>query len=87
MSIQNLEHLFKPESVAVIGASNHKNRVSSVVIRNLLQGGFAGTIMPINPKHTAAQNLRMLRTMTSLGFSKQRTDDMKILQVTMDLSQ
>jgi len=33
-----------------------------------------------------AQNLRMLRMMTSLGFSKQRTDDMKILQVTLDLS-
>jgi len=53
MSIKNLEHLFKPKSVAVIGASNRSNRVGSVVIRNLLQGDFAGPIMPVNPKHTA----------------------------------
>lgn len=32
-----------------------------------------------------ARNSRMLRMMTSLGFSKEKTDDMKILNVTLDL--
>ena len=53
MSIQNLEHLFRPKSVAVIGASNRPQSVGAVVIRNLLQGGFDGPIMPVNPKHQA----------------------------------
>ena len=44
MSIQNLEHLFRPKSVAVIGASNRPQSVGAVVIRNLLQGGFDGPI-------------------------------------------
>lgn len=53
MSIQNLEHLFRPKSVAVIGASNRPQSVGAVIIRNLLQGGFEGPIMPVNPKHEA----------------------------------
>jgi acetyltransferase len=53
MSIQNLEHLFRPGSIAVIGASNRPQSVGAVVIRNLLQGGFSGPIMPVNPKQEA----------------------------------
>ncbi len=53
MSIHNLEHLFRPKSIAVIGASNRPQSVGAVLIRNLLQGGFNGPIMPVNPKHLA----------------------------------
>ena len=53
MSIHNLEHLFRPSSIAVVGASNRPHSVGAVVIRNLLQGGFDGPIMPVNPKHQA----------------------------------
>ncbi|MCP4282841.1 MAG: GNAT family N-acetyltransferase [Gammaproteobacteria bacterium] len=53
MSTRNLEKLFKPESVAVIGASNRPNAVGTVVMRNLLEGGFLGPIMPVNPKRKA----------------------------------
>ena len=53
MSLRNLEYLFRPECIAVIGASNRPQRVGSVIIRNLLQGGFARPIMPVNPKYTA----------------------------------
>ncbi|MFH1803626.1 MAG: bifunctional acetate--CoA ligase family protein/GNAT family N-acetyltransferase [Pseudomonadota bacterium] len=51
MSTVNLEHLFKPSSVAVIGASNRPRSVGQVIMRNLLAGGFAGPIMPVNPRH------------------------------------
>jgi len=53
MSLRNLKYLFRPECVAVIGASNRSQRVGSVLIRNLLQGGFSGPIMPVNPKYSA----------------------------------
>lgn len=49
MSTKNLDHLFKPKSVAVIGASNRPQSVGQVLMRNLLAGGFAGPIMPVNP--------------------------------------
>ncbi|MGB0748497.1 MAG: bifunctional acetate--CoA ligase family protein/GNAT family N-acetyltransferase [Magnetospiraceae bacterium] len=50
MSTRNLGQLFKPESVAVIGATNREGSVGAFVMRNLLQGGFSGPIMPVNPK-------------------------------------
>jgi acetyltransferase len=42
MSVRNLEHLFRPASVAVIGASNRPHSVGHTVMHNLLKGGFAG---------------------------------------------
>ncbi|WP_454062050.1 acetate--CoA ligase family protein [Candidatus Nitrospira salsa] len=53
MSIRHLQFLFKPRSIAVIGASNKLNRVGNVVMGNLLRAGFLGPIMPVNPKHQA----------------------------------
>jgi len=50
MSTINLDHLFKPKSVAVIGASNRPHSVGSVLMKNLLAGGFDGPIMPVNPR-------------------------------------
>jgi acetyltransferase len=53
MSVRNLDKLFEPASVAVIGASNRPLSVGSTVMRNLLAGGFEGAIMPVNPKYKA----------------------------------
>jgi len=53
MTIRNLEKLFRPRSVAVIGATNRPGAVGAVVMHNLLEGGFEGPILPINPKHSA----------------------------------
>jgi acetyltransferase len=53
MSVRNLTYLFKPGSVALIGATDRAKSVGAVVMRNLLQGGFSGPIMPVNPKHKA----------------------------------
>ena len=50
MSTLNLDKLFQPKSVAVIGASNRPGAVGYLVMRNLLEGGFDGPIMPVNPR-------------------------------------
>jgi acetyltransferase len=51
MSVRNLEFLFQPKSVAVIGASERPRSVGATVLRNLLGGGFGGPIYPVNPKY------------------------------------
>ena len=51
MSVRNLEALFHPKSVAVIGASDREGSVGSVVLRNLKLGGFKGAIWPVNRRH------------------------------------
>lgn len=45
-----LESLFYPQTIAVIGASREPGKVGYEVIANLLNGGFKGTIVPVNPK-------------------------------------
>lgn len=52
MSIRNLEHLFKPRSVAVIGASERPHSVGATVLHNMIEGGFAAALFPVNPKYT-----------------------------------
>ncbi len=51
MSVRNLEALFQPASVAVIGASDREGSVGSVVLRNLKRGGFKGPLWPVNRRH------------------------------------
>lgn len=51
MTIRNLDHLFHPGSVAVIGATDRPHSVGSIVMLNLMRGGFSGPVMPVNPKH------------------------------------
>ncbi len=53
MSTRNLEYLFKPRAIALIGGSNRPRSVGAVLAHNLLAGGFAGPIMPVNPHETA----------------------------------
>jgi len=66
MSIRNLACLFKPRSIALIGASDRPHSVGAVVARNLLRGGFAGPIMPANPHHAAIESVLTYKDIASL---------------------
>jgi acetyltransferase len=48
MSVANLEQLFRPTSVAVLGASDEAGSPGAVVMRNLTRGKFLGPVMPVN---------------------------------------
>ena len=50
MSTRNLEHFFRPKSVALIGASDREATVGYTVARNLLTGGYEGKIFLVNPR-------------------------------------
>jgi acyl-CoA synthetase (NDP forming) len=45
-----MNRLMRPRSVAVIGASNEAGKIGNSVMRNLVDGGFAGDIHPVNSK-------------------------------------
>jgi acetyltransferase len=57
MSVRNLEKLFRPSSVALIGASPQPGSVGAVVLRNLRAAGFSGPIMAVNPRHETIDGL------------------------------
>jgi acetyl coenzyme A synthetase (ADP forming)-like protein len=45
-----MNRLMNPRSVAVIGASDQDGKIGNSVMKNLINGGYAGEIYPINPK-------------------------------------
>ncbi|MDD4903861.1 MAG: CoA-binding protein, partial [Candidatus Bipolaricaulis sp.] len=45
-----MDRLFRPRGVAVIGASTNPAKIGYRVIENMVNGGYAGGIYPINPK-------------------------------------
>jgi acetyltransferase len=58
-----LDPIFKPTSVALIGASERAGSVGRNVLWNLISSPFGGTIYPVNPKRN---NVLGIRTYTSL---------------------
>ena len=51
MTVRNLDALFRPKSVAVIGASERPRSTGAMVWARVLEGGFAGPLWPVNPKY------------------------------------
>lgn len=66
MSIRNLEHLFAPKSVALIGASERPQSVGATLLHNLLSGGFRGEVWPVNPKHESLGGVKVYPNISSL---------------------
>nr|NJM02367.1 bifunctional acetate--CoA ligase family protein/GNAT family N-acetyltransferase [Desulfobacula sp.] len=51
MTTVNLHRLFNPKTVAVVGASEKEGSVGYLIMKNLLEQGFKGNIIPVNPGH------------------------------------
>lgn len=66
MSLKTIEQLLKPNSIAVIGASNQPNRPGNAVMRNLLQGQFNGPIMPVTPHYKSVNGVLAYRSIDDL---------------------
>lgn len=47
---QGLDGLFRPRSVAVVGASRRPGSIGRQIVANLIAGGFQGPVYPVNPK-------------------------------------
>ena len=44
-----LDFLLNPKSIALIGASRTPGKVGYEILNNLIDGGFEGEIIPVNP--------------------------------------
>jgi len=69
--VKNLEAVFNPGSIAVIGASREPNKIGHVIVKNFVDGGFAGKVYPINP---SAEEILGLRSYSSVLEIKEKVD-------------
>jgi acetyltransferase len=58
MSVRNLERLFSPSHVAVVGAGAERTQLGHIVLRNLLDAGFPGVVYPISPSHESVAGVQ-----------------------------
>jgi acetyl coenzyme A synthetase (ADP forming)-like protein len=55
---RSLDAIFRPRSVAVIGASRRAGSIGRQVVSNLVGGGFQGPVYPVNPKADVVMSIR-----------------------------
>lgn len=66
MTIRNLDRLFRPTSVVVIGASAKPGGLGGTVFRNLLAGGFQGQLFGVNPRGGEVNGIKLHPSITAL---------------------
>jgi acetyltransferase len=64
MGLYNLEKTFDPKSIAVIGASEKKGSIGHAIMNNLVEGGYEGKILPVNPKYSEIRGIRSLKSIS-----------------------
>ena len=50
--------LLNPESIVVIGGSNNTHKPGGAIVRNLISGGYGGTLHIVNPKEDEVQGIK-----------------------------
>ena len=66
VSIRNLDKIFAPRRIAVIGAGDAPAGPGSAVLRNLLAAGFRGDLYPVNPRGEPAAGIAGYPDLASL---------------------
>ncbi len=61
-----IENLFKPRSVAVIGASRHPGKIGHAIVYNLVYSGYKGKIHPVNPNAKEILGLKCYPTVLEI---------------------
>jgi acetyltransferase len=66
MSQYNLERIFNPRRVAVVGASEKTGSIGNALMKNLIEGGFPETLLPVNPKYKTVHGLAASKSIRDL---------------------
>jgi acetyltransferase len=66
MGVENLDKVFKPKSIAVVGASNKFGSPGHTIFRNLVGSGYEGVVYPVNPKHESIQGVESYKSIEEI---------------------
>ncbi|MBY3064537.1 acetate--CoA ligase family protein [Rhizobium laguerreae] len=67
VSARPIEALFRPRSVAVVGASPRAGSAGNNIIQNLLDRRYSGAIYPVNPRYEEICGLMTYKTLADIG--------------------
>ena len=69
MTIRNLDAIFRPGSIVLIGASDRPFSAGQATMHNLLAAGFRGPIAPVNPAHASVSGLTCYPDVAGVPFA------------------
>ncbi|PID73916.1 MAG: acyl-CoA synthetase [Desulfobacterales bacterium] len=64
--MNQLDAIFSPNSIAVVGASTTPGKVGYDIFANILNGGFKGVIYPVNPRAKSVMSVRAYASLTEI---------------------
>ncbi|MFT6713452.1 MAG: acetyl coenzyme A synthetase (ADP forming)-like protein, partial [Planctomycetota bacterium] len=62
----SLDKLFRPHSIAVIGASKRVHQIGHQIVCNLVEGNFSGPVYPVNPKARVVHSAHCFKKVTAI---------------------
>jgi acetyl coenzyme A synthetase (ADP forming)-like protein len=62
----SLDNLFRPHSIAVIGASKRVHQIGHQIVCNLVEGNFSGPVYPVNPKARVVHSAHCFKKVTAI---------------------
>jgi acetyltransferase len=64
---QNYLQLFKPNSIAIVGASSTKGKVGNMIAKNITSHNYKGDVFFVNPKHTKVLGNKAYKSIADIG--------------------
>ncbi len=66
MTIHNLDRIFRPAAVAVIGASEKQGSIGRALMENMVKAGYKGALYPVNPRYRELFGLRSFESLRAV---------------------
>lgn len=66
VKMPSLDKIFKPNNVAVIGATEKAGSVGRTILKNLITNPFGGTVFPVNPKRPNVLGIQAYKSITDI---------------------
>ncbi|MEE9152222.1 MAG: acetate--CoA ligase family protein [Thermoplasmata archaeon] len=63
---ENLDTIFKPRSIAVVGTSRRDGTIGRVILHNLVAYGFNGPVYPVNPNAEYVNSIKCYPSVSSI---------------------
>jgi acetyltransferase len=66
MSQYNLDRIFQPSRVAVVGASEKARSIGNALMKNLIEGGYKGMLLPVNLRDDSVHGMPAVKSVSAL---------------------
>ena len=63
---RSLDAIMRPKSVAVVGASRHRQTIGHEVLANLVEFGFSGPVYPVNPSVDSVRSIKAYKNLDAI---------------------